>query len=137
MAEPRIPVSKIKFVNVLILLSLIKEIKPGCLLIALCMEFTKVAFKNKRYKAKTIIDVNREKNTVCLSLKKSNKIALLPAALATLTDKQRYVVQHYFFKGEKQKVIAKRMQVSPMMVHKHLEAAKKRLQKFYANHQAK
>ena len=41
------------------------------------MEFTKVALKNKRYKAKTIIDVNREKNTVCLSLKKSNKFLLV------------------------------------------------------------
>lgn len=77
MAEPRIPVSKIRFVNVLISLSLIKEIKPGYLLIALCIEFAKVAFKNKRYKAKTIIDVNREKNTVCLSLKKSNKFLLV------------------------------------------------------------
>lgn len=58
-------------------------------------------------------------------------IALLPEALATLTEKQRYVIQHYFFKGEQQKVIAKQMQVSPMMIHKHLESAKKRLQTFY------
>lgn len=59
-------------------------------------------------------------------------IALLPEALATLTEKQRYVIQHYFFKGEKQKAIAKQMQVSPMMIHKHLEAAKKRLRTFYS-----
>lgn len=64
-------------------------------------------------------------------------IALLPTALATLTDKQRYVIQHHFFYGEKQNIIANQMHVSPMMAHKHLEAAKKRLQKFYADHQAK
>ena len=58
-------------------------------------------------------------------------IGLLPEALTTLTDKQRYVIKHFFFKGEKQNVIAKQMQVSPMMVHKHLEAALKNLQKFY------
>ena len=58
-------------------------------------------------------------------------IALLPEALATLTEKQRYVIQHYFFNGEQQKVIAKQMQVSPMMIHKHLESAKKRLRTFY------
>lgn len=64
-------------------------------------------------------------------------VALLPEALAALTDKQRYAIQHFFLKGEKQNIIAKQMQVSPMMVHKHLEAAKKQLQKFYADHQAK
>lgn len=58
-------------------------------------------------------------------------IGLLPEALATLTDKQRYVIKHFFLNGEKQNVIAKQMQVSPMMVHKHLESAKKKLQTFY------
>lgn len=58
-------------------------------------------------------------------------IGLLPEALATLTDKQRYVITHFFLKGEKQNVIAKQMQVSPMMVHKHLESAKKKLRTFY------
>lgn len=63
--------------------------------------------------------------------KQDRLIGSLPEALATLTDKQRYVIKHFFFKGEKQNVIAKQMQVSPMMVHKHLEAALKNLQKFY------
>ena len=58
-------------------------------------------------------------------------IALLPEALATLTDKQHYVIEHFFLMGEKQNVIAKQMQVSPMMVHKHLEAAKKKLRIVY------
>lgn len=58
-------------------------------------------------------------------------IGLLPEAFATLTDKQRYVIKHFFLKGEKQNVIAKQMQVSPMMVHKHLESAKKKLRTFY------
>lgn len=58
-------------------------------------------------------------------------IGLLPEALTTLTKKQRYVVQHYFFKGEKQNVIAKQMRVSPTMVHKHLEVAKNKLRAFY------
>ena len=64
-------------------------------------------------------------------MEQARLIALLPEALATLTEKQRYVIQHYFFKGEQQKVIAKQMQVSPMMIHKHLESAKKRLRTFY------
>lgn len=58
-------------------------------------------------------------------------IGLLPEALATLTDKQRYVIKHFFLKGERQNVIAKQMQISPMMVHKHLESAKKKLRTFY------
>lgn len=58
-------------------------------------------------------------------------IGLLPEALATLTDKQRSAIKHFFLKGEKQNVIAKQMQVSPMMVHKHLESAKKKLRTFY------
>lgn len=68
---------------------------------------------------------------------KDRLIGLLPEALATLTDKQRYVIKHFFFKGEKQKVIAKQMQISPMMVHKHIEAAKKRLRTFYETYAKK
>lgn len=64
-------------------------------------------------------------------------VALLPEALDTLTNKQRYVIKHFFFKGEKQNIIAKQMHISPMMVHKHLEAAKKRLRTFYENYAEK
>lgn len=64
-------------------------------------------------------------------------VALLPEALDTLTDKQRYVIKHFFFKGEKQNIIAKQMHISPMMVHKHLEAAKKRLRTFYETYAKK
>lgn len=62
---------------------------------------------------------------------RSRLIDLLPKALATLTDKQHYAIQHYFLMGEQQKDIATQMHISPMMVHKHITAGEKRLRKFY------
>lgn len=55
----------------------------------------------------------------------------LPAALATLTDKQSYVITHYYFNQIKKKEIAKKMGISAMMVTKHEKSAISKLQKFY------
>lgn len=55
----------------------------------------------------------------------------LPDALATLTDKQRYVITHYYFNQTKKKEIAKEMGISAMMVTKHEKSAIVKLQKFY------
>lgn len=55
----------------------------------------------------------------------------LPDALATLTDKQRYVITHYYFNQIKKKEIAKEMGISDMMVTKHEKSAIIKLQKFY------
>ncbi len=62
---------------------------------------------------------------------------LLSKALATLTEKQRHAIEHFFFMGEKQNVIAKQMHISPMMVHKHLEAAQRKLRTFYETYTEK
>lgn len=60
-------------------------------------------------------------------------IDLLPEAVATLTDKQKYVIKRYYFDRLKKKVIAKELGISAMMVSKHTHAGLAKLHKFYQN----
>lgn len=60
-------------------------------------------------------------------------IDLLPEAVATLTDKQKYVIKRYYFDRLKKKVIAKELGISAMMVSKHTHAVLAKLHKFYQN----
>lgn len=55
----------------------------------------------------------------------------LPAALATLTSKQRYAVIQYYCKGAKKNQIAKKMGISKVMAGRHVKAAIKKLRQFY------
>lgn len=55
----------------------------------------------------------------------------LPDALATLTDRQRYVVTRYYCDQIKKKVIAKEMGISAVMVGRHEKAAITKLRRFY------
>ena len=55
----------------------------------------------------------------------------LPAALATLTDKQKYAVIQYYCKGTKKNQIAKKMGISKVMACRHVKAAIKKLRQFY------
>lgn len=55
----------------------------------------------------------------------------LPAALATLTDKQKYAVTQYYCKGTKKNQIAKMMGISKVMAGRHVKAAIKKLRQFY------
>ena len=55
----------------------------------------------------------------------------LPHALATLTDRQRYVVTHYYCDRIKKKEIAKEMGISAVMVGRHEKAAIAKLRSFY------
>ena len=58
-------------------------------------------------------------------------IAQLPAALATLTNKQRNAVLGYYCKGLKKKEIAEKMSISPTMVGRHVKAGLVKLRSFY------
>lgn len=55
----------------------------------------------------------------------------LPAALATLTDKQKYAVTQYYCNGTKKNQIAKEMNISKVMAGRHVKAAIKKLRQFY------
>lgn len=55
----------------------------------------------------------------------------LPAALATLTDKQKYAVTQYYCHGTKKNKIAKEMRISKVMAGRHVKAAIKKLRQFY------
>ncbi|HJA23881.1 MAG TPA: sigma-70 family RNA polymerase sigma factor [Candidatus Limosilactobacillus intestinavium] len=55
----------------------------------------------------------------------------LPAALATLTDKQKYAVTQYYCHGMKKNQIAKEMGISKVMAGRHVKAAIKKLRQFY------
>lgn len=55
----------------------------------------------------------------------------LPDALATLTDRQRYVVTRYYCDQIKKKEIAKEMGISAVMVGRHEKAAITKLRHFY------
>lgn len=63
--------------------------------------------------------------------KRQRLVDQLPDALATLTDRQRYVVTRYYCDQIKKKEIAKEMGISAMMVTKHEKSAIAKLQKFY------
>ena len=58
-------------------------------------------------------------------------IVQLPAALATLTNKQRNAVLGYYCKGLKKKEIAEKMSISPTMVGRHVKAGLVKLRSFY------
>lgn len=55
----------------------------------------------------------------------------LPAALATLTEKQKYAVTQYYCNGTKKNQIAKMMGISKVMAGRHVKAAIKKLRQFY------
>lgn len=55
----------------------------------------------------------------------------LPAALATLTDKQKYAVIQYYCSDTKKNQIAKKMGISKTMSGRHVKAAIKKLRQFY------
>ncbi|MBB1068907.1 sigma-70 family RNA polymerase sigma factor [Limosilactobacillus sp. RRLNB_1_1] len=55
----------------------------------------------------------------------------LPAALATLTDKQKYAVTQHYCNGIKKNQIAKKMGISKAMAGRHVKAAIKKLRQFY------
>jgi RNA polymerase sigma factor (sigma-70 family) len=55
----------------------------------------------------------------------------LPAALATLTDKQKYAVTQYYCNGMKKNQIAKEMSISKVMAGRHVKAAIKKMRQFY------
>lgn len=55
----------------------------------------------------------------------------LPAALATLTDKQKYAVIQHYRNGIKKNQIAKKMGISKVMAGRHVKAAIKKLRQFY------
>ncbi|WP_079579329.1 sigma-70 RNA polymerase sigma factor region 4 domain-containing protein [Ligilactobacillus acidipiscis] len=55
----------------------------------------------------------------------------LPAAIATLTDKQKYAVTQYYCNGTKKNQIAKKMGISKVMAGRHVKAAAKKLRQFY------
>ncbi|WP_257591746.1 sigma-70 family RNA polymerase sigma factor [Lactobacillus crispatus] len=55
----------------------------------------------------------------------------LPAALATLTGKQKYTVTQYYCQGIKKNQIAKMMGISKVMAGRHVKAAIKKLRQFY------
>lgn len=58
-------------------------------------------------------------------------IVRLPAALATLTNKQRNAVLGYYCKGLKKKEIAEKMSISPTMTGRHVKAGLVKLRSFY------
>ena len=60
-------------------------------------------------------------------------IAQLPAALATLTNKQQDAVRSYYCKGLKKKQIALKMGISPTMAGRHVNAGLAKLRSFYRN----
>ena len=64
-------------------------------------------------------------------LERQRLIKQLPDALATLTDKQRYVVIRNHCYHIKKKEIAKEMGISAMMVTKHDHIAISKLRRFY------
>ncbi|WP_279080597.1 sigma-70 family RNA polymerase sigma factor [Lactobacillus apis] len=64
-------------------------------------------------------------------LERQRLIKQLPDALATLTDKQRYVVIRNHCYHIKKKEIAKEMGISAMMVTKHDHIAIAKLRRFY------
>jgi RNA polymerase sigma factor (sigma-70 family) len=55
----------------------------------------------------------------------------LSTALATLTNKQKYVVTQYYYNGVKKNQIAKKMGISKVMAGRHVKAAIKKLRQFY------
>ena len=58
-------------------------------------------------------------------------IAQLPAALATLTNKQRYAVLNYYCKKLKKKEIATNMGISKVMAGRHVKAGRIKLRRFF------
>lgn len=58
-------------------------------------------------------------------------IDLLPEALNTLTDKERYAIKRYYFDEIKKKQIAAELNVTPQMMTKYFKAALTKLRKFY------
>lgn len=60
-------------------------------------------------------------------------IAQLPAALATLTNKQRDAIRDHYYKGLKKKQIAAKMGISPTMAGRHVKAGLAKLRCFYRN----
>lgn len=58
-------------------------------------------------------------------------IAQLPAALATLTNKQRDAIRDHYYKGLKKKQIAAKMGISPTMAGRHVKAGLAKLRQFY------
>lgn len=60
-------------------------------------------------------------------------IAQLPAALATLTNKQRDAIRDHYYKGLKKKQIATKMGISPTMAGRHIKAGLAKLRCFYRN----
>lgn len=55
----------------------------------------------------------------------------LPAALDTLTNKQKYAIIQYYCCGTKKNQIAKEMGISKVMAGRHVKAAIKKLRQFY------
>lgn len=60
-------------------------------------------------------------------------IAQLPAALATLTNKQRDAIRDHYYKGLKKKQIAAKMGISTTMAGRHVKAGLAKLRCFYRN----
>lgn len=55
---------------------------------------------------------------------------ILRKALANeLTDKQRYCINEYYYNGRSMKSIASQLKVNPSTVTRHIQNAKKRLQR--------
>lgn len=65
------------------------------------------------------------------AIERQRLIDQLPDALATLTDRQRYVVTRYYIDRIKKREIAKEMGISAVMVGRHEKAAIAKLQRFY------
>lgn len=65
------------------------------------------------------------------AMERQRLVDQLPHALATLTDRQRYVVTHYYCDRIKKKEIAKEMGISAVMVGRHEKAAIAKLRSFY------
>ncbi|EJN54161.1 sigma-70 family RNA polymerase sigma factor [Lactobacillus gasseri] len=69
--------------------------------------------------------------TVEDAVERQRLIDQLPDALATLTDRQRYVVTRYYCDQIKKKEIAKEIGISAVMVGRHAKAAITKLRRFY------
>ncbi|MCZ3668184.1 sigma-70 family RNA polymerase sigma factor [Limosilactobacillus vaginalis] len=65
------------------------------------------------------------------AMERQRLVDQLPHALATLTDRQRYVVTRYYCDRIKKKEIAKEMGISAVMVGRHEKAAIAKLRSFY------
>lgn len=65
------------------------------------------------------------------AMERQRLVDQLPDALATLTDRQRYVVTRYYCDRIKKKKIAKEMGISAVMVGRHEKAAIAKLRSFY------